>query len=72
MNLERLREIITRRPHRMLNAEMVSEATKRLSERADQLAIIIKPYQESEDPLVMLLTDAIIQRKFREQKNGNP
>jgi hypothetical protein len=72
MNLARIKEIIMRKPHRRLNAEMVSEATRRLSERADQLSTIIKPYQESEDPLVMLLTDAIIQRKFREIKNGKP
>lgn len=70
MNLERLKEIITGRPHRYMNAEMVSEAARRLSDRADQLSQVIKPYQESEDPLVMLLTDAIIQRQFREPRNG--
>jgi hypothetical protein len=67
MNFARILETIRGRPHRHMNADMVSAAAKRLNGRAEELARIIKPYRESEDPLVMLLTDVIIQRGFRGQ-----
>jgi hypothetical protein len=71
MNMVRVIEILTGRPHRQLNAEMVHTAAERLSKRADELSEVMRPYRQSEDPLVMLLTDAIIQRNFREHKNGS-
>lgn len=70
MNITRLWETLVGKPHLHANADMVSVAAKRLNNRAEELARIIKPYRESEDPLVMLLTDAIIQRGFKGRQDG--
>ncbi len=62
----RLMEKLSGSPHQHSESDMVHAAAARLSERAEELAAALKPYRESEDPLVMLLTDAIVQRGFAE------
>lgn len=58
----RLWEKLTGKPHEHQNARMVHDATSRLLETNAYFFALIKPYSEAEDPLAMLLQDALNQR----------
>lgn len=58
----RLWEKLTGRPHEHHNARMVHDATSKLLEANANFFARIKPYSEAEDPLAMLLKDALNQR----------
>lgn len=70
MNLTRVWELISGSPHQYKNAAMVNDATNSLIERAEELAHAVKPYRESEDPLMMFMTDVFNQRAMTRPKNG--
>jgi hypothetical protein len=70
MNLTRVWELITGSPHHHVNAAMVSAATHSLAQRTEELAHVIKPYKDSEDPLMMFLTDVFNRREMR-PRNGS-
>jgi hypothetical protein len=59
----RLYEKLTGRPHRHDDAEMVSAAAKELSSSIRELSATLKPYNESGDPLVALMTDVLDHRR---------
>jgi hypothetical protein len=65
MNLTRVWELISGSPHQYHNAAMVSAATHSLSQRTEELVRAVKPYRDSEDPLIMFMTDVFNRREMR-------
>lgn len=60
----RLIEKLTGKPHRHDNAARVSLAAAELSESTRELSRHLKPYLESDDPLVSLMTDVFNRRQM--------
>lgn len=60
----RLIEKITGTPHRHENATRVSLATDELTQSTRLLSAHLKPYLESDDPLVSLMTDVFNRRQM--------
>jgi len=60
----RLFEKLTGTPHRHDNARRVSLATDELTESTRLLSAHLKPYLESDDPLVSLMTDVFNRRQM--------
>lgn len=74
MKLIRLWEIITGSPHLRMNSDMVRSASRSLSRKTNELEKAIKPYAESDDPLVMFMTDTFNRRQSalgRRSEAGN-
>lgn len=65
MTLARLWESILGVPHRHENAAMVSSASEELSRATRRLHTHLRPYVESDDPLIALMTDVFNQREMR-------
>jgi hypothetical protein len=61
----RLWEKLTGRPHQHHNAGMVRLATERLVATNADFMARIRPYEESDNPLAMLLQDVLNQRAMR-------
>lgn len=61
----RFLETITGKPHRHEQSRMVSEVADQLSSDVAKLSTRLRPYLESEDPLVALMTDVFNQRQMR-------
>lgn len=60
----RLIEKLTGTPHRHDNAARVSLAADQLTESTRQLTANLKPYLESDDPLVSLMQDVFNRRQM--------
>lgn len=60
----RLFEKLTGTPHRHDNATRVSLAAEELTETTRELSTYLKPYLESDDPLVSLMTDVFNKRQM--------
>lgn len=71
MNLYRLWETVTGRPHEKRCEDMVREATNRLIRAADNFSEkVIKPYSQSDDPVKMLFEDIERQRRASRRIDG--
>lgn len=68
MTLARLWESILGVPHRHENAAMVSFASDELARATRRLHTHLRPYAESDDPLVALMTDIFNQREMRRKR----
>lgn len=66
----RLIEKLTGTPHRHENTENVAAAAKDLEASIKELAQTLKPYRESHDPLVALMTDVFNQRQMMVDPNA--
>jgi hypothetical protein len=65
MNISRIWESLTGRPHQQQNAGMVHRATNKLLKTADHFTDnVLKPYSESDDPINMLFEDIKRQREM--------
>jgi hypothetical protein len=64
--LIRLWEKLTGVPHRHENAERVSFASDELTREVREISSRLKPYAESDDPLVAMMTDIFNQRQMRQ------
>jgi len=62
----RLLETITGRPHQRQNARRVADAANDLRRDVGALSSRLRPYTESDDPLVALMTDVFNQRQMRD------
>ena len=60
--LIRLWENLFRIPHKRENADKVSAASDELTSMSQALRVKLKPYLETDDPLVALMTDVFNQR----------
>jgi hypothetical protein len=60
----RLMEKLTGTPHRHEHKDNVAAAAKDLTASIQELAKTLKPYRESNDPLVALMTDIFNQRQM--------
>lgn len=69
MNLTRLWETVTGRPHQNQDAGMVRSATNRLMIAAEKFNESIRPYEEANDPMAMLFRDIARQRKMARGRN---
>lgn len=71
MNLCRIWETITGRPHERRDSGTVRSATVRLLAAAEDFRESIKPYEEAEDPVAMLFDDIAKQRRVARGSGGN-
>ena len=63
----RFLEKLTGTPHQRQNAQKVADVARGLREDVKKLSTTLRPYAESEDPLVALMTDIFNQRQARQQ-----
>lgn len=71
MNVTRIWEMFTGRPHQTRNADMVRTATIRLMDTVDEFVENIKPYAEADNPVDMLFEDIKKQRDTA-RRNDEP
>jgi hypothetical protein len=65
----RLYEKLTGIAHRHDNADRVARAADGLTDSIRELSATLKPYRESDDPLVALMTDVFNRRQLRDRRD---
>lgn len=68
--LVRLYEKLTGKRHQQQHADAIQEEAKNLSSHVQELRNQLRPYVESDDPLVSLMTDVFNQRMM--SNRGDP
>lgn len=68
--LNRIWETITLQPHRYDTSKEVRRATEAMIEDSQRLQSYLRPYVESEDALVALMTDLFNTRAMRNKRRG--
>jgi len=66
----RLMEKLTGEPHQHRNAQKVADVARELRQEVHELSTTLRPYTESEDPLVALMTDVFNQRQMQQQMSN--
>jgi hypothetical protein len=68
----RLMEKLTGEPHQHRNAQKVADVARELRQEVHELSTTLRPYVESDDPLVALMTDVFNRRQLLDGQGAKP